>query len=138
MARYTSINMSLTFGGTTVSTNGRAVDLECKAAEPDIHDNSVAGQTTRTEQLGLGGAVRSKLSLSGLDESKGAGPILDLTAGSTGTLIFYPEGNTSTYEKVTMTGAIFLGVTRGFKIDDLATFSADWMAMGAPSYGLVT
>lgn len=138
MARYTSINMLLTFGGTTVSTNGRAVDIEAKAAEPDIHDNTVAGQTARTEQFGLSGAVRSKFSLSGLDEAKGAGPILDLTAGSTGTILFYPEGNTSTYEKITLTGAVFLGVTRGFKIDDLTSFSADWMAIGAPAYSLVT
>lgn len=135
--RYTSINMVLTYGGTTIGTNGRTVEIDPKAAEPDIHDDTVAGASTRSEQLGLLGATRTKLTLSGLDGTKGALPILDLTVNDKQDLVFYPEGNTATYESITIADAIFLGVSRGFNIEGLSTFAAEWIALGGPAYEAV-
>ena len=136
--KYTGINIEVLHGSTDLSDTIRTVELDPRAAEPDIHDNTVRGATARTEQEGLAGAIRTRVTLGGVDETGGVSKILDLAVNDQDTLYIYPESNTTGKESVTISSARLLNQPRTFSYEELTFWRAEFLAVGGPTYGTVS
>ena len=61
MSKYTALNMDVYHGANSLAGGLRICEIDPRAAEPDIYDNSARGSTVRTEQEGLPGAIRTRI-----------------------------------------------------------------------------
>jgi hypothetical protein len=134
MAEYTGQYMVAKFGGTKLTQLTR-VSIEPKAAEPEFQDATHAEDSESQEVEGMAGAVRTRITIEAYDEQAGAHPLLDLDPNDTGSFEFFPEGTGTGKEKVTMSTVRFLGSPREFQFGTLTKVTAEFFAVGAPTYG---
>jgi len=133
---YFGKSQAASFSSTAV-TCLRNVDIQVKAADPDIADKTCAADSARTELMGLPGAVRTTIEVQVLDTADGAHMLLDLSVNDSGTFTHYPEGNSTGNETITVASAYFLGPGRTFQIGELTVMTANFRALGEPTYSTV-
>ena len=137
MSKYTGLNMDCFFDSSSIAAGLRTMEVDPRAAEPDVLDSSARGSTMREEVEGLAGAIRTRITLTGLDESGGSHAILDLSLNDTGAMVCYPEGTGAGKETISMTSARLLAVPRTFNFEELTIWRAEFLALGEPTYGTV-
>lgn len=131
MAAYRGKNLAVEFASTDISGDGRSVNYEESA---DILDDTTYGLDNHTKQAGL---LDGSGSFEALDQSGvWATPWQDIQPGTSGTMVIYPEGNTSGNRSATFT-AIISSRSVSFPYDGLATLSMSFEISGAVVEGTV-
>lgn len=125
MPAYRGKLTTVTFDGTDISGDGRSVSFEQSA---DVLDDTTYGADARTKIAGL---TDGSGSMNGLDTSGAWSTAWQAIApGDTGTMVIYPEGNTSGARSITFT-AVVNERSLEFPYDNLATFSMGFEISGA-------
>lgn len=135
---YISTTMELKHGAIDLSGTLRTVNLNPRAAEPDVYDAAHRGDTEHQEIVGMPGAIRTRVTVVGVDKKLGAAPILDIALNTKADLLIHPEGNTSGNEEITVADAYLLSAERVFSYQEVTVWTAEFFALGEPDYDLVT
>jgi hypothetical protein len=131
MPAFRGKDLLVNFDSQDISGDGRSVSYEESA---DILDDTTYGDDNRTKQAGL---LDGSGSFEALDQtgSWSAG-WQAIAPGTSGTMIIYPEGNTSTKRTATFT-AVIGSRSVDFPYDGLATLSMSFEISGAVVEGAV-
>lgn len=131
MAAYRGKNLVVTFDATDISGDGRSVSYEETA---DILDDTTYGMDNRTKQAGL---LDGSGSFEALDQTGSWSTAWQaIQPGTSGTMIIYPEGNTTGNRSATFT-AIVNSRSVDFPYDGLATMSMSFEISGPVVEGTV-
>ncbi len=132
MPAYRAKDLVVTFAGTDISGDGRSVDYTETA---DVLDDTSYGDTNKTKQ---GGLIDGSGTMGALDQTGVWSALWQaIQPGDSGTLVVYPEGNSSGKRKSTFTAVINSRTVR-FPYDGLATFDMAFDISGAVIEGTVT
>ena len=125
MPAYRGKNLLVNFDSTDISGDGRSVSYEESA---DILDDTTYGADNRTKQAGL---LDGSGSFEALDQTGNWSTAWQAIApGSSGSMVIYPEGNTTGNRRVTFT-AVIGSRSVDFPYDGLATLSMSFEISGA-------
>lgn len=131
MPAYRGKLVTVTFDGTDISGDGRSVSFQQSA---DALDSTTYGADVRTKVAGLQDGSGS---MNGLDTSGAWSTAWQaIAAGATGTMVIYPEGNSTGQRSLTFT-AIVTERSIEAPYDNLATFSMSFEISGAVVEGVV-
>lgn len=132
MPAYRGKNVQVLFGGVDISGDGRSVSFEESA---DALDSTTYGDTAREKVPGL---LDSSGSLEAIDTTGAWSTAWQaIDPGTSGTLVVYPEGNTSGNRRISCT-AIVTGRSLTVPYDDIANFTMSFEVSGAVTQDLVT
>lgn len=129
MAKYTGEDMVVTFKGTDVSGAGRALEVTEEASEIDV---TTYGSADR-EYLVTSKKERTA-SFTVLDDAGATATEELFEVGTSGTLVYSPEGITAGTRKRTVT-ALVLRSRKTFPHDDVVQFAVDFRLTGAITKG---
>ena len=125
MPAYRGKDLLVNFDSVDISGDGRSLSYEQSA---DILDDTTYGADNRTKQAGL---LDGTGSYEALDQTGSWSSIWQaIEPGSSGTMIVYPEGNSSAKRKSTFT-AVIGNRSVDFPYDALATLSMSFEISGA-------
>ena len=131
MPAYRGKDVLVTFDAVDISGTGRSVNYEETA---DALDDTVYGLDNKTKQAGL---IDGSGGFEALDSQGDWNAAWEaIPAGASGTMIIYPEGNTSGKRTATFT-AVITNRSLDMPYDNLSTFSMSFEISGAVTEGTV-
>jgi hypothetical protein len=129
MAKYTGEDLVVTFKGTDVSGAGRALEVTEEATEIDVTTyGSVDNEYLVTKKKDR------TASFTVLDDAGSTTTEELFEVGTSGTLVYSPEGTVAGKRKRTVT-ALVLRSRKSFPHDDVTQFAVDFRLTGAITKG---
>lgn len=129
MAKYTGQDMVITFAGVDISGQGRNLDISQTADEIDV---TTYGSVDKEYIVGM---LERDATLEVLDDNSSSTIRKALVPGSSGTLIWYPQGTTAGKPKFTVGTAVVKEQGISYPYDDAVLMSVNIRLSGAVTEG---
>lgn len=129
MAKYSGKDMYISFGGVSVAGYGRSLEVNQSAADIDV--TTYGSQ----DQEFIAGVVGRSATLSVLDDDASPTVRNKFGPGSTGTLIWAPQGTASGKPKRTVGTAVVTEANESYPYDDAVVIEVTMRLSGSVTEG---